>query len=255
METEKNSTQEYKMIPKLSRPVYIFEKSPVALILPQEILCEIFSYLGKHPVHFTRVAQVCRTWHFAAENHTYWRRLIRSLELPDPKPRAYKYKTYKSVIIKSWGKFCTLCHMRKTRSNGYHIKPVFVDMVKIDKIDFRASTWFNVVLNEVKNSASLVNNDGKDQIQVVKREETSRFLKHRLCCRCNSIYSRLIREEGINERRKLLSSILEKFGLTYRRDNVQCDRFVFYGEGDPTKIAQQQFMSISTKAILKIREL
>ncbi|CAG8697801.1 1971_t:CDS:1, partial [Funneliformis mosseae] len=241
MESEKNSTQEYKMIPKISRPVYIFETPPVALILPQEILCEIFSYLGKHPVHFTRVAQVCRTWKFAADNHLYWRRLTRSLELPDPKPRAYKYKTYKSVILKNWGKFCTLCHMRKTRSNGFHIKPVFVDMGKIDKIDFRASTWFNVVLLEDKNSASFVNNDDnvQDQIQVVKREITSRFLKHRLCCRCNAIYSRFIREEGVNERRILLYSILEKFGLIYQRDNVLCDRFVFYGEGDPTKIVQE----------------
>ncbi|PKC10610.1 hypothetical protein RhiirA5_355294 [Rhizophagus irregularis] len=72
------------MISKVSKPVYIVENSSIVITLPQEILCEIFNYLREHPVHFTRVAQVCRAWNFAADNHLFWRQLTKTLQLPDP---------------------------------------------------------------------------------------------------------------------------------------------------------------------------
>src|SRR4051812_1813773 len=201
------------MISKVSRPIYYFGNFSVAMILPQEILCEIFSYLEEHPVYFTRVAQVCRAWNFAADNHLFWRQLVKALHLPDPKPRAYKYKSYKSIISKNWGKFCTLCHMRRTRGNGFHIRPVLVDRVKMNKIDFKASRWFKVVLREDTNSITLeeqtsessttVNNDHSAQSIVKSQELPPQFLKHLLCCRCHTIYSKYIRDEEIKKRRDL----------------------------------------------------
>ena len=125
------------------------------MILPQEILCEIFDYLGGHPVHFTRVARICRTWNFAADNHLFWKRLTKFLKLPDPKPRACKYKTHKSIVLKNWGRFCTLCHVKRTRSNGFRIRQVLVDTVKVDKIDFEVSRRFKVVPREGRKLSSL----------------------------------------------------------------------------------------------------
>src|SRR5437868_1372182 len=90
----------------------------IVMKLSQEILCEIFNYLEDHPIHFMRVAQVCHTWNLAADNHLFWRRLTKTLQYPDPKPRAYKYKTHKSIVLKNWGKFCTLCYVKRTRING-----------------------------------------------------------------------------------------------------------------------------------------
>jgi hypothetical protein len=239
------------MISKVSKPVYIAERSSIVIILPQEILCEIFSYLREHPVHFTRVAQVCRAWNFAADYHLFWRQLAKTLQLPDPKPRAYKYKTYKSIVSKNWGKFCTLCHLKRTRSNGFQIQPALVDMVKIDKIDFKSSKWFKVVLHEDKKPDVQKEKSSYNSQEVVKSKELhSRFLKHLLCCRCNAIYSRYVREEGIKDRRNLLSVKLGEFGLTIPTKHDQCSRFILYGEGNPDKIAQELAKTMMIKVLL-----
>src|SRR5436190_422211 len=152
--------------------------------------------------------------------------------------------------------------MRRTRSNGFHIRPVLVDRVKINKIDFKASRWFKVVLHEDKNhvtqekqtskSSTTVNNDHSAQ-SVVKREELPpQFLKHLLCCRCNSIYSRYIRDEEAKKRRDLLSFMLSEFGITLPDKHVQCDRFILYGEGDPTNITRELALSNFPKVILNL---
>src|SRR6185312_9021037 len=120
--------------------------NPLVMNLSQEVLCEIFNYLQDHPVHITRVAQVSRSWNFAANNHLFWRRLVKDVKLPVPKEKAYKDRTYKSIIIKHWGSFCTSCDARRTRDNGYRIQPKIVDMTRVAKINFKASSWFRVVL-------------------------------------------------------------------------------------------------------------
>src|SRR5436190_14855382 len=117
------------------------QNSSIVMRLPQEILCEVFSHLGNHPVHFTRVTQVCRTWNFAADNHLFWRQLVKYLKLSDPKPKARKYKIYKSIIFKNWGKFCTLCNVRRTQGSGFNIRRARIDMTRVDKINWKTSTW------------------------------------------------------------------------------------------------------------------
>ncbi|CAJ0846531.1 7114_t:CDS:2 [Entrophospora sp. SA101] len=96
----------------------------IAMTLPMEIICEIFNYLEEHPAHFTRGSLVCKTWYYSTQNHLYWKRLCELLKLPSPKPRAYKYKTYKSIVIKNWGSFCSLC-LRKRRKYDPPIKPIY----------------------------------------------------------------------------------------------------------------------------------
>ncbi|CAB4415407.1 unnamed protein product [Rhizophagus irregularis] len=58
-----------------STPIALSSDLPIAMRLPQETLCQIFSNLVEHPVHFTRVAQVCKSWKAAADTHLYWRHL------------------------------------------------------------------------------------------------------------------------------------------------------------------------------------
>jgi hypothetical protein len=110
-----------------------FVRSSVAMTLPTEIICEIFDYLEDHPVHFTRGSLVCKTWYNATQNHLYWKRLCKLLKLPSPKPKAYKYKTYRSIVIKNWGTFCSLC-LRKRKKYDPPIKPELVDMDIADTI-------------------------------------------------------------------------------------------------------------------------
>src|SRR3954452_5717715 len=88
--------------PVRSTPIALSSDLPIAMRLPQETLCQIFSNLVEHPVHFTRVAQVCKSWKVAADTHLYWRYLVYKMDLPPPKPRAWKYKTYKSVVEREW---------------------------------------------------------------------------------------------------------------------------------------------------------
>ncbi|CAH1761140.1 3819_t:CDS:2 [Entrophospora sp. SA101] len=112
----------------------------IAMTLPMEIICEIFNYLEEHPAHFTRGSLVCKTWYYSTQNHLYWKRLCELLKLPSPKPRAYKYKTYKSIVIKNWGSFCSLC-LRKRRKYDPPIKPMLVDMDIADRIDFKKTIY------------------------------------------------------------------------------------------------------------------
>ena len=199
--------------------------NPLVMNLSQEVLCEIFNYLQDHPVHFTRVSQVSRSWNFAANNHLFWRRLVKDVNLPVPKKKAYKYRTHKSIIIKHWGSFCTLCDARRKRE----IQPKIVDMTRVAKINFKTSSWFRVVL--------------KNPITQGQVEESAQFFNHLICLRCNIIYTSYISEENIRSRRELLSTKLEELGLTFPPNSSTarnlCDEFVLFGEGCPTNIARK----------------
>ena len=52
-------------------------------------------------------------------------------------------------------KFLHLVSCEKNTSNGFRIRQVLVDTVKVDKIDFEASRWFKVVLREGRKLGSL----------------------------------------------------------------------------------------------------
>ncbi|CAG8502719.1 2537_t:CDS:2 [Acaulospora colombiana] len=119
---------------------------PIAMRIPQEILCNIFNYLVDHPVHYTRVARVCKSWQLAADSHLYWRHLVTKLNLTPPKPRARKYKTYKQVVERDWNSFCSLCF--RGRHNGFErlsIRPVTTDLSSIAEIYRDTKTnWFQI---------------------------------------------------------------------------------------------------------------
>ncbi|CAB4373185.1 unnamed protein product [Rhizophagus irregularis] len=121
--------------PVKSTPIALSSDLPIAMRLPQETLCQIFSNLVEHPVHFTRVAQVCKSWKAAADTHLYWRHLTYKMDLPPPKPRAWKYKTYKSVVEREWRNqnFCSLCFRKSNAIERLNIQTVITNSYEIAK--------------------------------------------------------------------------------------------------------------------------
>jgi hypothetical protein len=132
-----------------STPVALSTDLPIAMRLPQETLCQIFNNLVEHPVHFTRVAQVCKSWKVAADTHLYWRYLVNKMDLPPPKPRAWKYKTYKSVVEREWRNqnFCSLCFRKSNAIERLSIQKAIIDNYDIAKIctgENKYSDWYSI---------------------------------------------------------------------------------------------------------------
>ncbi|CAG8554205.1 9129_t:CDS:1 [Acaulospora morrowiae] len=136
---------------------------PVAMRIPQEILCNIFNYLVDHPVHYTRVARVCKSWQLAADSHLYWRHLVTKLNLIPPKPRARKYKTYKQVVERDWNSFCSLCF--RGRHNGF-------ERLNIRSMETNLSTIAEIYRNTKTNWFHIFDEDGTD-FQVSFKTELS----------------------------------------------------------------------------------
>jgi len=140
---------------KVSWPVYIFENPSIAVILPQEILCEIFDYLGGHPVHFTRVARICRTWNFAADNHLFWKRLTKFLKLPDPKPRACKYKTHKSIVLKNWEISAPCVMWKKHEATDFVFDKFLLIRLRLIRSTLKLADGLKLYFVKVENSVHL----------------------------------------------------------------------------------------------------
>ncbi|CAG8543619.1 5233_t:CDS:2 [Diversispora eburnea] len=119
---------------------------PIAMRMPQEILNTIFNNLVDHPVHFTRVAQVCKSWQLASDTHLYWMYLVKKLNLNPPKPRAKKFKTFKQVVERDWGTFCSLCFRGSGNGHGrLYVRPAVIDLVTIAEIYKELkTTWFKI---------------------------------------------------------------------------------------------------------------
>lgn len=133
--------------PVKSTPIALPSDLPIAMRLPQETLCQIFSNLVEHPVHFTRVAQVCKSWKAAADTHLYWRYLTYKMDLPPPKPRAWKYKTYKSVVEREWRNqnFCSLCFRKSNAIERLNIQKVITDSYEIAKMCISEKIdWYSI---------------------------------------------------------------------------------------------------------------
>ncbi|CAG8593767.1 7626_t:CDS:1 [Acaulospora morrowiae] len=165
---------------------------PIAMRMPQEILNNIFNNLVDHPVHFTRVAQVCKSWQLAADTHLYWRHLVRKLGLSPPKPKAKKFKTYKRVVERDWGKFCSLCF--RGHRNGHErlsLREEKIDLVKVaeayrdlntnwfnifkDNVDFQVSFGHEYEVLEVLEAVNLVQSEGKLADSNTKLTSTPNF--------------------------------------------------------------------------------
>jgi hypothetical protein len=73
-----------------------FEIHPLSLV---------FNYINDFST-FYKASLVCKKWQIILDNHIFWKTLCEHLDLEEPKPKAKKYKTWKSIFIKNINKLC-----------------------------------------------------------------------------------------------------------------------------------------------------
>jgi F-box associated protein len=67
-----------------------------------------------------RCAGLSKNFNQIVENHPCWAVTSRRLGLAAPKPRARKYKTWKSMVLRLRGKFCELCMKKSVKCRSLH---------------------------------------------------------------------------------------------------------------------------------------
>ncbi|KAJ3041485.1 hypothetical protein HDV00_009281 [Rhizophlyctis rosea] len=64
---------------------------------------------------------VNRHFHQLVERHPYWTTVGKHLNVGPPKPRARKYKTWKSLVLQKRGRFCERCMRKRLGERKLHI--------------------------------------------------------------------------------------------------------------------------------------
>jgi hypothetical protein len=97
----------------------------------------VFNYIDD-PYKFQTASLVSKTWQKALDHHQYWEDLLDGIGIKGPKPKAKKYKTYKSIFVKNADKLC------KCKSDWG------ITNKQIDKIRFKISILVHYCINRKK---------------------------------------------------------------------------------------------------------
>ncbi|CAG8535075.1 9562_t:CDS:1 [Acaulospora colombiana] len=243
--------------------------------MPQEVLCKIFDNLIEHPVHFTRVAQVCRSWQLAADTHLYWKFIVHKVGLIPPKPKATIYKTYKSVVARDWGKFCSLCFKRSRAGENSQIRLASIQSEYVKKIYREIKTNWYQIFDKGDYSAFTffkTGADRKDSLGCSSLKEPDLTLRsstspknldvtppytnsgspcdaeilpsavkmHMICYNCKlKLFSGNL---SSFERRQLMCLMLKEHNITRGIDLITisrfCPNYINHGRGDPFKLVR-----------------
>ena len=89
----------------------------------------VLDYAGENALNnVLQFACASKTFLSIVESLHLWTRIGRRLGLSPPKPKARKYKTWKSLVLKMRGKFCETCLKKATRALSIQIHTSAVGM-------------------------------------------------------------------------------------------------------------------------------
>ena len=80
----------------------------------------VFNYIDDS-FTFQKISIVCKKQQNILNNHIFWKNLCEYLDFEEPKPKAKKYKTWKSIFVKNIDKLCICKKNIKTKNSNLKI--------------------------------------------------------------------------------------------------------------------------------------
>jgi hypothetical protein len=172
----------------------------------------VFNYIDD-PYKFQTASLVSKSWQQALDSHQFWEDLLDDIGIKGPKPKAKKYKTYKSIFVKNADKLC------KCKSDWG------ITNKQIDKIYFKTTILISYCLNRKEWYTTRKHNEFCSFVQRKLERLQKKSKKSNCCSKCDNenTLKDLAQDiiDKIYEQKRSIESIFKyKFSDYFHRDFI-----------------------------------
>src|SRR5437868_5466350 len=152
----------------------------------------VFNYIND-PFSFQKASLTCKKWQNILDNHIFWKTLCEHLDLEEPRSKAKKYKTWKSIFVKNTDKLCICKRNIKTKNSNLkdiNFKLGILSYYSLNRLSFYKSEIYCQLCQYTR-----------DELEILYKQ-SSYFNEH--CKLCNS------ENEIINSIKELINKLYMK---------------------------------------------